>query len=92
METGQYTYKEGDIVARVRASNGRDWYNIRKADVGVWTCSCPAYRFKKGPVGKKSPCKHMLAAFHRWSHAVQGAADDIRVLAPAAFGQLKKVA
>jgi hypothetical protein len=46
--------------------DGRKWYEIRKQAKNSWTCSCPAYRFKKGEVGKKSPCKHMLKLFTEW--------------------------
>lgn len=46
--------------------DGRKWYDIRKQGVGLWTCSCLSYRFKKGEVGEKSPCKHMLKLFREW--------------------------
>jgi hypothetical protein len=50
----------------VKGVDGRKWYEIRKLGVGLWTCSCLSYRFKKGEVGKKSPCKHMLKLFTEW--------------------------
>ena len=50
--------------------DGRRWYEIRKLGVGLWTCSCPAYRFKRGEVGKKSPCKHLLKLFRDWRSSV----------------------
>jgi len=56
----------GGKVVGGRGLDGRKWYDIRKAGVNLWTCSCPAYRFKRGPVGKKSPCKHMLKLFREW--------------------------
>lgn len=47
-----------------RGVDGRKFYEIRKQGVGRWTCSCLSYRFKKGEVGKKAPCKHMLKLFN----------------------------
>jgi hypothetical protein len=61
--------------------DGRRWYEIRKLGVGLWTCSCPAYRFKYGEVGKKSPCKHMLKLFREWRSGVP-AYDEIHIHAP----------
>lgn len=64
--------------------DGRKFYEIRKQGVGRWTCSCMSYRFKKGPVGKKSPCKHMLKVFNDWrANCVDPV--EIQILLPEAF-------
>ena len=49
-----------------KGADGRKWYDVRKLGVGLWTCSCLSYRFKKGEVGKKDPCKHMKKLFREW--------------------------
>lgn len=61
--------------------DGRKWYDIRKMGVGLWTCSCPAYRFKRGEVGKKSPCKHMLYLFTEWKKS-RVLDDNFKIYAP----------
>ena len=66
-EAKKYGYKDGKVVAIVVSkSNGQKQYQIRKIEEGAWTCSCMAYRFSKGEVGKKFPCKHMREAFYDW--------------------------
>lgn len=68
----------------VDGRDARKFYEIRKQGVGRWTCSCMAYRFAKGEVGKKAPCKHMLKLFNDWS---SGCTDgkEIVVLSPEAL-------
>jgi hypothetical protein len=61
--------------------DGRKWYEIRKLGVGMWTCSCLSYRFKKGEVGQKSSCKHMLKLFTEWKKSVPSY-DEIRIYSP----------
>ena len=60
----KYKIKDGVIVGKVLSSKAEKFYAVRKIEVGIWTCDCMAYRFKKGPIGKKSPCKHMLKLWH----------------------------
>jgi hypothetical protein len=72
----------GGLEIGGKGTDGRKWYEIRKQGKGSWTCSCPAYRFKRGEVGRKSPCKHMLKLFQEWKKSVPGY-DEIRIYAPA---------
>lgn len=64
--------------------DGRKFYQIRKLAVGSWTCSCPAYRFKRGKVGQKAPCKHMLKLFVDWKREEINS-NEIEVLIPEAL-------
>ena len=64
--------------------DGRKVYEIRNQESGGWTCSCLSYRFKKGEVGKKAPCKHMLKLFNDYK---KGCIDpsEIKVVYAAAL-------
>ena len=42
------TDEGGVLVALVKSSKGDGKYEIRKHGIGVWTCTCPAYRFTRG--------------------------------------------
>jgi hypothetical protein len=54
------TEEGGTLVAMVPGSNGKQ-YQIRHHGGTQWTCSCMAYRFTRGEVGKKEFCKHLTA-------------------------------
>jgi len=69
----------GVLVALVKSSKGDSKYEIRKHGIGVWTCTCPAYRFTRGKIGKKFPCKHMRRLWN------QGPVDGVQILAPQAL-------
>ena len=72
----------GVLVGLVTASGDRcKKYQIRKHGVGVWTCTCMAYRFTRGEIGKKFPCKHMRQL---WKEK-NGLTDGIQILAPQAL-------
>jgi len=62
----QLKVTDGVLVARVRASNPGEVYEIRKQMAGSWTCSCKAYRFGRGEIGKKFPCKHLRSLWNGW--------------------------
>jgi len=34
-------------------------YKVSVRDDGVWMCSCPAWRFQKGPIENRKPCAHI---------------------------------
>jgi len=65
-----------------KGRDGRKFYEIRKLGKGKWTCSCPAYIFSRGELGKKKPCKHLLKLWNEWK---KGAEAGIEVLAPEAL-------
>lgn len=44
-------------------SNPNKVYAIEIASGGRIRCSCMAYRFMKGEVGRKAPCKHLSAVY-----------------------------
>ena len=53
---------DGKIKAKVISSKGDKKYEVRSAGPGIWTCTCPAYRYTRGRVGTKR-CKHILMAW-----------------------------
>ena len=55
--------------------DGRKFYEIRKQGAGRYTCSCPAYRFSTGEVGKKKPCKHLKKLFHDFKNSCVDASE-----------------
>lgn len=62
-ESKKFNMKQGSVVALIPSSSGGKVYEIRKFEKGAWACSCPAYRFTHGEVGRKFPCKHMRSLF-----------------------------
>jgi predicted nucleic acid-binding Zn finger protein len=48
---------QGKLVPTVEGRRGNQ-YEVRTQGAGLWTCSCPSYRFTKGPLGTKT-CKHV---------------------------------
>jgi len=75
----KFKVDEGRLIATVRSSKKDKFYEVRKIEEGVWTCSCMAYRFTKGPVGKKLPCKHMVRVFEEVKKDVVGLSADVRI-------------
>ena len=54
------TVKDGMLIAQVQShSNGGKTYNVRTLADNRWVCDCMTYRFTKGEVGRKTPCKHI---------------------------------
>ena len=51
--------KQGDVVALYPSSSSSKAYEIRRLAPNAYACTCMAYRFTKGEVGWKPPCKHM---------------------------------
>jgi predicted nucleic acid-binding Zn finger protein len=60
---GQHLTDGNDEILGGKGVDGRKRYYIYKQGIGRWTCTCMAYRFTKGKVGEKPPCKHMKALF-----------------------------
>lgn len=55
------TVKSGTLIAEVRSrSDCSKTYNVRMLSDAGFVCDCLAYRFTKGMVGKKPPCKHIV--------------------------------
>lgn len=78
-----YKVTDGKTVGKVLSTDGKNFYNVRKQEKGSWTCSCMAYRFSKGEIGKKRPCKHMLKLWREWRDSINHEANGLRVLEPA---------
>ena len=36
-------------------------YKVSIDENGNYLCSCPAFKFRRGPIASKKPCKHILA-------------------------------
>jgi predicted nucleic acid-binding Zn finger protein len=53
--------KQGTVVALIPSETSTRAYEIRQLEKNCYACSCLAYRFTKGEVGWKPPCKHMRA-------------------------------
>jgi predicted nucleic acid-binding Zn finger protein len=62
--TGKFNFKMGDVVALIPSESGNKVYEVKKFEKGAWGCTCPAYRFTRGEIGSKFPCKHMRELFH----------------------------
>jgi hypothetical protein len=85
-DSKKYQIKDGVIVGKVLSSKAEKFYSIRKIDIGIWTCDCMAYRFAKGPIGKKKPCTHMLKLWHNHKRPMAELESlGLRVLEPEAL-------
>jgi len=78
----KFKIEDGILVAKVAGSKGME-YQIRKQMPGSWTCSCPAYRYSRGEVGKKFPCKHIRGLWKAWRE--QKLVAGMMILAPQAL-------
>ena len=43
----------------VQGSKGKTYQVQLLERLGVWTCTCPAFKFQKGDLWDKKPCKHI---------------------------------
>ena len=52
----------GASVGQVQSQDGRRQYVIGFNDnIGRYTCSCPAWKFQRGPRAEAGDCKHIRA-------------------------------
>lgn len=51
--------KMGEVIALYPSENSGKVYEIRRLEPHAFMCSCPSYRFARGELGWKPPCKHM---------------------------------
>lgn len=78
----KFTVTDGILVARVAGSKGKE-YQIRKQCTGSWTCTCHSYRFSRGEIGAKFPCKHLRGLWEAWKR--QQMVVGMMILAPQAL-------
>jgi hypothetical protein len=46
----------------VPSSTGEKDYKVSERIDGIWMCDCPQYRFQKGKIESRKPCKHIQMA------------------------------
>lgn len=69
----------GTLVAKVKGSKGNE-HKIFKQAPGSWTCTCHAYRFSRGEIGKKFPCKHLRNLWNVWKDGTLSLIGGIEIL------------
>lgn len=54
-------------------TNPNKKYKVSETDKGYFVCDCPAFKFQKGPLDERKPCKHILEVQNRLAALKAGA-------------------